>query len=52
MSPPNSQSIWRQAPQGGVGASVSATTAMRAKRAVPSESALNIATRSAQIVSP
>ena len=41
-----------EAPQGGVGASVSATTAIRANWRCPSESALNIATRSAQIVSP
>ena len=35
MSPQNSQMIWRQAPHGGVGASVSATTAMRRKRSLP-----------------
>ncbi len=52
MSPQNSQMIWRQAPQGGVGAAVSATTAMRVNDRWPSESALKIATRSAQMVRP
>ena len=52
MSPQNSQMIWRQAPHGGVGDGVSATTTMRVKARLPSESALKIATRSAQIVRP
>src|SRR6187399_1350956 len=51
-SPPNSQRICRHAPHGGVGAAVSATTTTRRKRRCPSEIALNMATRSAQIVSP
>jgi hypothetical protein len=50
--PPNSHRICRHAPHGGVGASVSATMAMRVKARWPSDSALNIATRSAQIVRP
>ena len=52
MSPQYSQSNWRQGPHGGVGASVSATTAMRVKTEWPSESALTSATRSAQSVRP
>ena len=52
MSPQNSQMIWRQAPHGGVGDSVSATTTIRVKARCPSDSALKIATRSAQIVRP
>src|SRR4029079_4325254 len=51
-SPPNSQRICRQAPHGGVGAAVSATTTTRRKRRCPSEIALNMAPRWAQIVSP
>src|SRR3954469_22984585 len=51
-SPANSQRIWRQAPHGGVGSSVSATTETRRNFVCPSESALNIATRSAQMVRP
>src|ERR1043165_7757490 len=51
-SPPNSHRICRQAPHGGVGAFVSATTAMRENRRSPSEIALTMATRSAQIVRP
>ncbi len=35
MSPQNSQRIWRQAPHGGVGESVSATTTMRRELAMP-----------------
>ena len=52
MSPQNSHEICRQAPHGGVGSSVSATTAMRVKTACPSDSALNSATRSAHSVRP
>ena len=51
-SPQNSQMIWRQAPHGGVGDSVSATTAIAANSRSPSDSALKMATRSAQIVRP
>ncbi len=35
MSPQNSQMIWRQAPQGGVGDAVSATTAIRVNDRLP-----------------
>src|SRR6187401_672553 len=52
MSPVYSQSNCRQAPHGGVGASVSATTASIVKSRWPSVSALSKATRSAQTVSP
>ena len=52
MSPQNSQMIWRQAPHGGVGDGCRPTTAMRVKARLPSDSALKIATRSAQIVRP
>lgn len=48
----NSQSNCRQAPQGGVSRSVSATTAMAVKRVRPSEIPFTSATRSAQIVRP
>src|SRR5277367_2916613 len=51
-SPQNSQMIWRQAPQGGVRRSTSVTTAMASKPRSPSETALKIATRSAQQVRP
>src|SRR5713101_1755148 len=51
-SPQNSQMIWRHAPQGGVSVSVSAATAMESNPRSPSETALKIATRSAQQVSP
>src|SRR5262249_11303623 len=51
MSPQYSQSSWRHGPQGGVGAAVSATTAISANSRAPSESALSSATRSAQTVS-
>ena len=52
MSPANSHRICRHGPHGGVGSSVSATTAMRVNSSCPSDSALNMATRSAQIVRP
>src|SRR5690606_19859396 len=52
MSPQNSQMIWRHVPHGGVSSSVSATIAMALKRVSPSESAFQMATRSAQTVSP
>jgi hypothetical protein len=42
----------RLGPQCGVGESVSATTAIRVKDVLPSESAFTSATRSAQIVRP
>src|SRR5438445_286938 len=48
----NSQRICRHAPHGGVGLSVSATTATRLKRRRPSDTPLNTAVRSAHIVSP
>src|SRR5437870_13907288 len=48
----NSQMIWRQVPHGGVSDSVSATIASLVKFRSPSESAFQIATRSAQTVSP
>src|SRR4029077_4428999 len=51
-SPQNSQMIWRQAPQGGVRVSVSATTAMASNPRSPSETALKMAVRSAQQVRP
>src|ERR1700693_4680815 len=51
-SPANSQRIWRQAPQGGVGSSAPVTTATARNLRTPSESAFQIATRSAQTVSP
>src|SRR5690606_25470310 len=51
-SPQSSQMIWRHEPHGGVSRSVSATTAIRLKFRLPSETALNIATRSAQSVRP
>src|SRR5277367_2645664 len=51
-SPQNSQMIWRQAPQGGVRRSTSVTTAMASKPRSPSETALKMATRSAQQVRP
>jgi len=51
-SPQNSQMSWRQAPQGAVSASVSATTAMASKPRSPSLIALRMATRSAQTVRP
>ena len=50
--PQNSHRIWRQAPQGGVSVSVSATTATRRNWRAPSETALKTATRSAQSVRP
>ena len=40
MSPQYSHNSWRHAPQGGVGRSVSATTAIRRNDVRPSESAL------------
>ena len=52
MSPQYSHSSCRHGPHGGVGASVSATTAMRVKTVCPSDSALTSATRSAHSVSP
>src|SRR6266508_206944 len=51
-SPANSQRIWRQAPQGGVGSSASVTMATARNLRTPSESAFQIATRSAQTVRP
>ena len=51
-SPQNSQMIWRHGPQGGVSFLVSHTTAMASKSRSPSEMALKIATRSAQMVRP
>src|SRR5262245_58685156 len=51
-SPPNSHKICRQAPHGGVGASASATMAMRVNWRNPSEIALKTATRSAKTVNP
>src|SRR6266545_854083 len=51
-SPANSQRIWRQAPQGGVGSSAPVTTATARNLRTPSESAFQIATRSAQTVRP
>ena len=52
MSPANSQRICRQAPQGGVGSSAPVTTATARNRRTPSESAFQMATRSAQTVRP
>src|SRR5258708_6907509 len=52
MSPQYSQSNCRHGPHGGVGALVSATTAIIVKSRFPSESALSSATRSAQTVRP
>src|SRR5271156_3348669 len=51
-SPQNSQMIWRQEPQGGVRRSTSVTTAIASKPRSPSETALKMATRSAQQVRP
>src|ERR1700746_1923046 len=51
-SPQNSQMIWRQAPQGGVKRSTSVTTAIASNPRSPSDTALKIATRSAQQVRP
>jgi hypothetical protein len=48
----NSEITWRQAPQGAQGPSVSATTARALKFVRPSDTALNIAVRSAQLVKP
>jgi hypothetical protein len=48
----NSAITWRHAPQGLIGASVSATTAMHRKSLLPAATAAPIATRSAHIVSP
>src|SRR5580765_6074596 len=54
QSPQNSQMIWRQAPQGGVSFSAAVKTAMASKPTLrsPSEMALKIAMRSAQMVRP
>src|ERR1700732_3315470 len=52
MSPQNSHINWRHAPQGGVSISVSVKTAMALNPRSPSLTALKIATRSAQMVSP
>src|SRR5437899_205289 len=52
MSPQYSQSNWRHGPQGGVGAAVSAATAIIVNSRSPSERALSSATRSAQTVRP
>ena len=51
-SPANSHRIWRHAPHGGVGVSASVTTATARNFRTPSERAFQIATRSAQTVSP
>src|SRR5258708_7501492 len=51
-SPQNSHRIWRHDPHGGVGVSVSATTATASNPRSPSEIALKIATLSAQSVTP
>jgi hypothetical protein len=48
----NSAITWRHAPQGLIGASVSATMAMQRKSLFPATTAAPIATRSAHIVSP
>src|SRR5260370_40274074 len=48
----NSQIICRQVPHGGVSDSVSATIAMALNLRSPSDSAFQMATRSAQTVSP
>src|SRR5665213_1787782 len=51
-SPQNSHRICRQAPQGGVSVSVSATTATASNPRSPSEMALKTAPRSAHNVKP
>src|SRR3981081_2281757 len=51
-SPQNSQINWRQAPQGGVSASVSVTTEMASKPRSPAFMALKVSMRSAQTVRP
>ena len=48
----NSEITWRQAPHGAQGPSVSATTARALNFVCPSDTALNIAVRSAQLVKP
>ncbi len=48
----NSQMICRQVPHGGVKVPVSATIASSVKSRSPSDSAFQMATRSAQTVSP
>ncbi len=50
MSPQNSQMTCRHAPHGGVRRSVSTTTQRRLNLRSPSESAFQMATRSAQMV--
>jgi len=52
MLPQYSQSNWRQAPHGGVGAAGPATTAMAENLRTPSDKAFHNATRSAQTVRP
>ena len=48
ISNANSTNAWRQVPHGGHGFALAETTAMRASFLLPSETALNSATRSEQ----